>query len=101
MIKRILFFSGLTMITSNLFGQGAERIMGPIIKDFGPVFRVENPDFKTDTTKDYKVVFDIYNTPEDPTKVNPMLNTLARFLNMHAGAGVPICLLYTSDAADE
>ena len=90
MIKRILFFSCLTMIISNLFGQGAERIMGPIIKDFGPVFRVENPDFKTDTTKDYKVVFDIYNTPEDPTKVNPMLNTLARFLNMHAGAGVPI-----------
>jgi len=70
--------------------QESTRQTGPIIDDFGPTFSVENPDFITDTTKVYKVVFDIHNTPDDPTKVNPMLNTLARFLNMHAQAGVPL-----------
>lgn len=75
-------------VTSN--AQDNTRQTGPIIQDYGSVFSVENPDFITDTTKVYKVVFDIHNTPDDPTKVNPMLNTLARFLNMHAGAGVPL-----------
>ncbi len=70
--------------------QESIRQTGLIINDFGPTFSVENPDFITDTTKIYKVVFDIHNTPDDPTKVNPMLNTLARFLNMHAQAGVPL-----------
>ncbi len=90
MIRRILFLGLLFILSDTVFGQEAERMTGPVIKDFGPVFRVENPDFKTDTTKTYKVVFDIYNSPEDPTKVNSSINTLARFLNMHAGAGVPV-----------
>jgi len=90
MIQRILFLGLLIILTKTTFGQDAERMMGPVIIDFGPVFKVENPDFKTDTTKIYKVVFDVHNSPDNPTKVNPMLNTLARFLNMHAGAGVPV-----------
>jgi len=83
----ILFCCGLTFA---LKAQEVERKMGPIIADYGPVFSVENPDFVTDTSKVYKVIFDIHNTPDDPTKVNSMLNTLARFLNMHAQAGVPL-----------
>jgi len=82
----VLFLS--FVVTSK--AQDNTRQTGPIIQDYGPVFSVKNPDFITDTTKVYKVVFDIHNTPDDPTKVNPMLNTLARFLNMHAGAGVPL-----------
>ncbi len=77
-------------LTFCLKAQEVERKMGPVITDFGPVFSVENPDFITDPNKVYKVIFDIHNTPEDHTKVNSMLNTLARFLNMHAQAGVPL-----------
>lgn len=73
-----------------LKAQETQRQMGPVITDFGPVFSVENPEFVTDTNKVYKVIFDIHNTPDDPAKVNQMLNTLARFLNMHAQAGVPL-----------
>jgi len=83
-------------INASLFAQTNDRQTGPIIQDFGPVFSVENPDFITDTTKVYKVIFDIHGTPEDPTKVNPMLNTLARFLNMHAQAGVPLKNLHVA-----
>lgn len=80
----------LLFLTFPALSQQVDRQMGPVIKDFGPVFSVDNPDFKTDTTLTYQVIFDIHNTPDDPSKVNPMLNTLARFLNMHAQAGVPL-----------
>ncbi|MEM1120697.1 MAG: DsrE family protein [Bacteroidota bacterium] len=84
---RHLPFLLLLFINYNL---NAQRVTGPIITEFGSVYAVENPDFKTDTNKVYRVIFDIYDTPEDPTKVNPSLNTLARFLNMHAQTGVPL-----------
>ena len=76
--------------TPYLSAQTNDRQTGPIIKGFGSTFSVDNPEFITDTNKVYKVIFDIHGTPDDPTKVNPMLNTLARFLNMHAQAGVPL-----------
>ncbi len=67
----------------------AQRSAGPIITLFGAVHKVENPDLVVDTSQTYKVVFDIAKSPDDPGQVNPQLNTLARFLNMHAQAGVP------------
>lgn len=74
-------------------GQPGQRVIGPVIQDYGPTFSVENPDFKTDPDKIYRVVFDIHDSPEDATTVNPMINTLARFLNMHVQAGVPLANL--------
>ncbi|MEN0004585.1 MAG: DsrE family protein [Bacteroidota bacterium] len=86
-MKYVLLLSSLLFALST-FAQ--ERSTGPIIESQGAVFAVPSPDFKTNPDQVYKVVFDIYNTPDDPTKVNPQLNTLARFLNMHAQAGVPL-----------
>ena len=89
-MRFILFVMLLFGFAATANAQNINRQTGPVISDFGATFSVENPDFITDTTKVYKVVFDIHGTPDDPTKVNPMLNTLARFLNMHAQAGVPL-----------
>lgn len=72
-----------------LLAQSAKAQMGPVIADYGPTYRIADPDFRTDPDQIYKVVFDIHNSPNDPSAVNPMLETLARFLNMHAAAGVP------------
>jgi len=63
---------------------------GPIIKDYGKVWAIENPDFKVDTSKEYKAVFDIMNSPENHESVNATIETAARFLNMHAQSGVPL-----------
>ena len=68
----------------------------PAIPNFGRTFAVPNPDFPTDTTKEYKVVFDIYTHPDDPSRINPQLNTLARFINMHTQAGVPLKNLHVA-----
>lgn len=92
-MRFLLLFFVFWNITTTLMAQKGNRQTGPVIEDFGPTFKVDNPDFVTDVDKVYQVIFDIHDTPEDPTKVNPMLNTLARFLNMHAQAGVPLANL--------
>ena len=59
-----------------------------IIKDFGKVYKVESPDLLLDTNTEYKVIFDIYTDNTNGEKVNPLLNTVARFINMHTSQGV-------------
>ncbi len=60
-----------------------------IIPEYGNTYAVTNPDFKTDTNNDLKVVFDIGKKSQDSSKVNPLINTAARYLNMHVDHGVP------------
>ncbi len=62
--------------------------MGPVIDDFGPVFAVPDADFAP-TDLQYKLVFDVAEGSSEPSQVNRRIVTLARFLNMHAQAGVP------------
>ncbi|WP_029511364.1 DsrE family protein [Croceivirga radicis] len=81
----LLFFMGLSVITS----YAQEKTTGPIIENYGAVWAVENADYKVDKTLALKVVFDIMGSPEDPSALNRSIETAARFLNMHAQAGVP------------
>ena len=62
---------------------------GPVIPDFGAVFEVQGLEVPVDTERDYRIVFDVSQSPAGTDGVNPYLNTVARFLNMHARAGVP------------
>lgn len=63
---------------------------GPVIQGFGAVFDVPSPDLKTPTDATYRVVFDVGRGADSPTAVNAGIETLARFLNMHAREGVPL-----------
>lgn len=89
MDKRFLFSSFLLLLTAlgQVVAQSKEA--GPIIKEYGKVWKVENLDFATDTTKEFKVVFDIMNSPDSLNELNKSIETAARFLNMHAQSGVP------------
>lgn len=66
----------------------SESRAGPVIDDFGPVYPVDAPDFATPVGEEYRVVFEVAQGAGDPSEVNPRIETLARFLNMHAQAGV-------------
>ena len=82
----------MALVISSIFPAATEaqnKSAGPIIEDYGKVWAIENPDFKVDTTKTYKAVFDIMNSPENHEVVNASIETAARFLNMHAQSGVP------------
>ncbi len=86
----ILFFSLLFSYTLTV---GQTKSAGPVIEHFGEVFKIDQPDFKIDTAKEYKAVFDIMESPEAHSEINPSIETVARFLNMHAQSGVPISQL--------
>ncbi|MDC6363234.1 MULTISPECIES: DsrE family protein [Flavobacteriaceae] len=80
------FFIGL-MINAQ------EKKTGPVLEKHGAVWAVENQDFKTDTSAEFKVVFDIMDSPDSHTEINKKIETAARFLNMHAQNGVPLSQL--------
>ena len=63
---------------------------GPVIAPWGAVFDMEDLDFETPTDRRYRVVFDIASAPAQDDGLNAQINTVARFLNMHARAGVPV-----------
>jgi intracellular sulfur oxidation DsrE/DsrF family protein len=65
------------------------RSAGPAIGTFGAVYTVERPSFPTPEDMTYRVAFEVAQGAEEPDQVNPRIDTLARFLNMHAQAGVP------------
>lgn len=67
----------------------AQPKSGPIIEKYGAVYHIVAPDFPADPLREYRVVFDIAESPGGPGEVNALINTVARFLNMHAQAGVP------------
>jgi len=89
-MKHFALFFLMGLFSVSAFGQKVKAKTGPVLEDYGPTYAMPDADFKADPDKVYKVVFDVHNSPEDPTAVNPMLVTLARFLNMHASAGVPV-----------
>jgi intracellular sulfur oxidation DsrE/DsrF family protein len=61
---------------------------GPMIHSAGAVFAV-SPDLPTPVDRDYRLAFEISTPSASPDALNPSINTVARFLNMHAQAGVP------------
>ncbi|WP_222984275.1 DsrE family protein [Flagellimonas meishanensis] len=91
-MKYSIPFVSLFLLIS-AFCHSQEKSTGPILNDFGAVWAIENPDFKTDLNGEFKVVFDVMDSPESHSELNPWIETAARFLNMHAQAGVPLSQL--------
>jgi len=84
-MKKTLFVLGMCLsVTFSTVAQENQKI----IKDFGQTFDVENPDVKTDMNVNHKVIFDVTQSSEDKSVVNKYIETAARFLNMHAKAGL-------------
>ena len=63
-------------------------VSGPVILDYGPVYYVPEEPLELPADLQLKAVFDIAAAPDDPGELNYRLETIARYLNMHARAGV-------------
>lgn len=61
---------------------------GPVLEDFGPVYDVAAPDFPT-PTGELRAVWEVALGSDPADQRNPRLESVARFINMHARAGVP------------
>jgi len=76
--------------TPVLRGQAlTDAVAGPVIDAYGHVYPVTDPDFRTETQRMYRAVFDVSAAPPETDALNARIETVARFLNMHARAGVP------------
>lgn len=65
-----------------------EARMGPVFEDYGPVYDVDDMDFPLDADASYRVVFDAAAYSVEGTGLNRELESVARFINMHAANGV-------------
>ena len=85
-IVLLLIFTGFQTITA----QNPIAIKGPVINDYGVSFPIENADLQFEKDKEYKVIFDVFTDNSKEGAVNPLINTVARYLNMHAQQGIKL-----------
>ena len=76
----------LAISLQNLSAQQTQA--GPILEEFGTVFSIPDPDLTLNSDENYKILFDIYTDQGGEAEINPLLNTVARFLNMHGQTGM-------------
>ena len=88
MEKRILFLGLMLLFFYPCKLLSQTKSSGPIIENYGEVWKIEAPSYTTATSKEFRVVFDIMNSPESHSQINKRIETAARFLNMHAQSGV-------------
>ena len=80
-------FACLVVITGQAQGQSIAVSKGPVIEEYGPVVDVEaDYGFKENFT--YRAVMDISESPDSDSALNRSIESAARFLNMHARAGI-------------
>jgi intracellular sulfur oxidation DsrE/DsrF family protein len=89
-MKYFLFFLIASTGLYSAWGQKSKTSTGPVFKDFGQVYTLEHVDLLLDTDKTYKVIFDIYTDEKKSDVMNPLVNTVARFMNMHAQNGLAV-----------
>ncbi|MEP4052564.1 MAG: DsrE family protein [Litorimonas sp.] len=85
-MKNLFLPVTLLLIPAAAQAENAKFGTGPVITEFGQTAPVQT-DFKIPKRAKFKVVFDTTAATE-PGEINKSLNTAARFLNMHAKAGV-------------
>jgi len=88
-MKYNLLFLSLSICFTISYAQTKKTTTGPVFKDYGAVYTVKDADLLLDTDKNYKVIFDVYSDEKKAGTMNPLVNTVARFINMHAQNGVP------------
>ena len=93
-MKTRLFIASIFLLglctTEVVIGQQAKTMRGPVIMDYGLIFPIENADLHLNSEKEYKVLFDVFTDDSKKSKINPLINTVARFINMHVYHGVPV-----------
>jgi intracellular sulfur oxidation DsrE/DsrF family protein len=83
----------LSVALGSLFlvqAHAVDTVTGPIIEGYGPVIEMPDADFVLDTNRLHKVVFDVARSPTDPADLNRSIETVARYLNLHARSGVKL-----------
>lgn len=89
-MKKYLLSAFLIVCFLNTKAQTTAATTGPVIEGYGAAYEINNADLFLNQDQDYKVIFDIYTDNSKEGDINPLINTVARFLNMHAKQGLPL-----------
>jgi len=82
---------GLLQQSPTLESQQARKARkGPVFKEYGPVFKVAERTVPLKKNFKYRVIFDISQAASVKGKVNKRIESVARFMNMHALNGVKV-----------
>ena len=88
-MKYFLFSFYTILCISISYSQKNDTKAGPVINNFGQVYPIKEADLLLETNKVYKVIFDVSTDEKKAGSMNPLVNTAARFMNMHGQQGVP------------
>lgn len=80
-----MLFIGIAMGMQAL---AATPATGPVIEGYGPTFAVPEGSYNLEAGKKYKIVMDVAKGPENPAELNRSIDSMARFINMHARHGI-------------
>ena len=86
-MRVLLFMSCILIGFLNPLQAQPAKTKGPVIENYGAVYGISHTDFKVATTEVLKVVFDVGRSYKNKNKPNPLIETAARFLNLHAQHG--------------
>lgn len=87
-MKKSIFLFFVISCFYSINGQNSEPKTGPVIDDYGSSYKIKKADLELTKGTDYKVIFDVFTDKSKEGKVNPLINTVARYLNMHANQGI-------------
>ena len=59
----------------------SQKLVNPIIKNYGGIYDLPDAEEKIDPSLDYKIIIDVARASEKPEDVNWALNNVARLLN--------------------
>ena len=88
MVKNLTFLALLLLATPASAQDMSTFATGPVFEDYGPTAPVDT-DMEIPADAEFKVAFDT-SAGADAGKLNRTLESAARFINMHAKAGVPL-----------
>lgn len=84
-----LLFCCFLLVPPQLFAKNDIQ-MGPVIEGYGPTSAINDADVKLPEGFIYKALFDISETNKKHDQYNRKIESVARFLNMHARNGVKL-----------
>lgn len=87
MFNRIYFCSAITLLfTLTITAQNTTKA-GPVFSDYGKVYEVPEANFEADLSEPMKALFDISKRFKDREGPNPLIETAARYYNLHLQNG--------------
>ena len=89
----VLFLSIFSLVANSESANkdtGPKSMKGPIFTDYGPVFKMEDRDVSLEKGFKYKVFFDVVESAKETFNRNRRIESVARFINMHALNGVKL-----------